>query len=74
MLKKFNLHYKNGNDIFQLNSLKEFNRIVKIELKEELVKFNSIEEFEKILEKLNKKFNKKNISFFLIEKEDDDEI
>ena len=72
-----NLYYQSGNDIFFINSLKEFNRLIKLELKEELVKFNSLdsleelEEFEKFIEKLNKKFIKKNISFFLLEKEDD---
>ena len=77
MLNNFNLYYQSGNDIFQVNSLKEFNRLIKLELKEELVKFNSLdsleelEEFEKFIEKLNKKFIKKNISFFLLEKEDD---
>ena len=71
MLNNFNLYYQVGNDIFQINSLKEFNRLIKLELKEELVKFNSLEEFEKFIEKLNKKFIKRNTSFFLIEKEDD---
>ena len=71
MLEKFNLYYQHGNDVFLLKSLKGFNRLIKLELKEELDEFNSLEEFEKILEKLNKKFNKKNISFFLIDKNDD---
>ena len=71
MLNNFTIYYKNGDDVFKLNSLKEFNRLLRIEFKEELVEFNSLEEFEALIEEFNKKFSKKKISFFLIDKNDD---
>ena len=74
MLKKFNLYYNNGNDSFKLKDLKEFERTAELELKQELNEIKTIEQLEEEIEKINEKFKNKKISFFLINKEDDEEI
>ena len=74
MLKKFNLYYSNGNDSFKLKDLKEFERTAELELKQELNEIKTIEQLEEEIEKINEKFKNKKISFFLINKEDDEEI
>ena len=72
MLKEYNLYYNNGNDSFLLESIDEFKRIVKLELKTTVGNIETIEELEKEIETLNEKFKNKKISFFLINKEDDE--
>lgn len=78
ILKDYNLYLNNG-DQFKIESLEEFERHVKLELKdfkgkEELnLKPKSVEELEEVIEKINKN-NKNGIDFFLISKEDDVEL
>ena len=68
--------YLNDGDQFKIESLEEFERHVKLELKdfagkEDLnLKPASIEEFEEVIKNINEK-NKNGISFLLISKEDD---
>ena len=77
-LKKYNLYLNYVAEQFKIESLEEFERHVKLELKdfqgkEELnLKPTSIEELEEVIEKINKN-NKNGINFFLISKEDDAE-
>ena len=75
IFENYNL-YLNDGDQFKIESLKEFERHVKLELKdfagkEDLnLKPASIEEFEEVIKNINEK-NKNGISFLLISKEDD---
>ena len=68
--------YLNDGDQFKIERLKEFERHVKLELKdfagkEDLnLKPASIEEFEEVIKNINEK-NKNGISFLLISIEDD---
>lgn len=75
IFENYNL-YLNDGDQFKIESLEEFERHVKLELKdfagkEDLnLKPASIEEFEEVIKNINEK-NKNGISFLLISKEDD---
>lgn len=77
ILKDYNLYLNNG-DQFKIESLEEFERHVKLELKyfkgkEDLnLRPATIEELEKTIEIVNSN-NKNGIDFFLISKEDDAE-
>ena len=76
IFENYNLYLNEGADQFEIESLEEFERHVKLELKdfagkEDLnLKPASIEEFEEVIKNINEK-NKNGISFLLISKEDD---
>lgn len=74
----YNLYLNEGAEQFKIESLEEFERYVKLELKdfagkEDLnLKPTSIEELEEVIKNINEN-NKNKVSFFLISKEDDEQ-
>ena len=76
IFENYNLYLNEGADQFKIESLEEFERHVKLELKDFTGKENlnlkpvSVEEFEEVLKNINEN-NKNRVSFFLISKEDD---
>lgn len=76
IFENYNLYLNEGAEQFKIESLKEFERYVKLELKdfagkEDLnLKPTSIEELEEVIKNINEN-NKNKVSFFLISKEDD---
>lgn len=78
VLEKYNLYLNDGAEQFKIESLEEFGRHVKLELKdfagkEDLnLKPASIEELEEVIKNINEN-NKNKVSFFLISKEDDEQ-
>lgn len=78
IFENYNLYLNEGAEQFKIESLEEFERHVKLELKdflgkEELnLKPTSVEELEEVIEIINEN-NKNKVSFFLISKEDDEQ-
>lgn len=78
IFENYNLYLNEGAEQFKIESLEEFERHVKLELKdfagkEDLnLKPASIEEFEEVIKNINEN-NKNKVSFFLIPKEDDEQ-
>lgn len=76
IFENYNLYLNEGAEQFKIESLEEFERHVKLELKdfagkEDLnLKPASVEEFEEVIKNINEN-NKNRVSFFLISKEDD---
>lgn len=77
IFENYNLYLNEGAEQFKIESLEEFERHVKLELKdfagkEDLnLKPVSVEEFEEVIKNINEN-NKNRVSFFLISKEDDE--
>ena len=77
IFENYNLYLNEGAEQFKIESLEEFERHVKLELKdfagkEDLnLKPASVEEFEEVIKNINEN-NKNRVSFFLISKEDDE--
>lgn len=78
IFENYNLYLNEGAEQFKIESFEEFERHVKLELKdfagkEDLnLKPASVEEFEEVIKNINEN-NKNKVSFFLIPKEDDEQ-
>ena len=76
IFENYNLYLNEGADQFEIESLEEFERYVKLELKDFAgkeglnLKPASIKEFEEVIKNINEN-NKNRVSFFFISKEDD---